>query len=451
MEELEPEENKKENENQEENKKEEENIKENENEKEEEKKEEKKEEQEEPEKYKITNEEIGKGKFGVYYKATDLNDDTILYVAKQIDETKENKEVLENEININKKYQHENLVKVLGTQNINGKFYFIYEYCNGGSLASNYDKYFKKFGNPFSERIVQKILKDILKGLYYLHDQKIVHHDIKPENILVQFNNETDIKNLNLYSATYKIAPSCLSRIVEESEIEEEPINVFPPRKIIKKNDIENRAAELLGNTLTYMPPCIIDQLINEQNSMKFAVDIWSYGILGFKLLFGRHPFLSRIEEENLSKEKKSKEEKLSEKLSKEKKPPKEEKKFLNSKKLEILYKNFKNGIYIIDLSKEYVNEVSKEALIFFDEVLKRNQNFRNSCQSILKLKFIRANPSKFNKISEKDLDKDPENEPEENLINLPSQLRRNEKRTVLTLDINDNVKLSTLEGFNNL
>ena len=170
------------------------------------------------------------------------------------------------------------------------------------------------------------------------------------------------------------------------------------------------------------MPPWIIEQLVNQLNSIKFAVDIWSYGILGFKLLFGRHPFLSKIEEEKLS----------------------------NTKKLEILYKKFKNGNYKIDLSKEYVNEVSKEALIFFDEVLNTKRISENPIRDILKLKFIRTNPSKFNKISERDLNKEPEDD-DENNMELPSQLRRDEKKTVLTLDINSNEKLATLNGFNDI
>ena len=351
--------------------------------KEEEKKEEEKKEAEENPKYIITDEVIGKGTFGDYYLAKDINDENILYAAKEINMKKEGLTTLENEIKINREYNHDNLVKFYGEYKQNGKCYLIFEYCNGGSLTSNYEKFFNKFGNPFSERIVQKVLRDVFKGLYYLHRNNIVHNDIKLGNILVEFNNENDKKNLNLYSAKYKISPSCLSK----------KCSYFPE----------------LFDSLEYLAPCKIEHIINEQNINNFSIDIWQCGILTFKILFNRHPFLFFSSK-------------------------KEEEKKTNREKMKILAENLKKGDYYIDLIKEYCGEISKEILVFFSQVLKKDQNARIPIEKCLKSKFIVRNVSKFTMISSKDFSE-----------KLPSEMIENEK---IKLNINDTNDLSSYTEF---
>ena len=73
------------------------------------------------------------------------------------------------------------------------KIYISYEHCNGGDLRK-YMNYFKRF----NETIIQRIMIQILNGLEELHKKKVIHHDIKPENILIQFfydkNNPSEIE-----------------------------------------------------------------------------------------------------------------------------------------------------------------------------------------------------------------------------------------------------------------
>ena len=84
-----------------------------------------------------------------------------------------------------------------------------------------------------------------------------------------------------------------------------------------------------------------------EQKSMNFSNDIWQVGILAFKILFNRHPFLSRKDENG----KKTK-----------------------SEKMKIIQENLEKGDYYIDLINEYRCEISKEVLVFFSQVLKKDQ-----------------------------------------------------------------------------
>ena len=79
------------------------------------------------------------------------------------------------------------------------------EYCNGGELSQALEKYQKKYGHPFPEEIVQHFMRQIINAFEYIHKLKIIHRDIKLENILINYETEEDKNNLNLMKATAKI------------------------------------------------------------------------------------------------------------------------------------------------------------------------------------------------------------------------------------------------------
>ena len=76
--------------------------------------------------------------------------------------------------------QHDNLLKYINSwYNISKEIYIIIEeLCSGGNINSNY-KYIQK---P-KIKLIKKWIKEILTGLDYLHSNRIIHHDIKCENI----------------------------------------------------------------------------------------------------------------------------------------------------------------------------------------------------------------------------------------------------------------------------
>ena len=114
------------------------------------------------------------------YKAFNINDGNI-FVVKKYNCIKGVKcENYFNEVKIYENLNHPNIIKYIFSEQI-GNYYFLYlEYIPGGSIKAMIDQ----FGG-FNEILIRKYTKQILLGLKYLHDNKIIHRDIKCANILI--------------------------------------------------------------------------------------------------------------------------------------------------------------------------------------------------------------------------------------------------------------------------
>ncbi|MED6217372.1 hypothetical protein PIB30_016996 [Stylosanthes scabra] len=132
-------------------------------------------------------EKLGQGGYGTVYKAT-LSDGREVAV-KILSESKGSGEEFINEVASISRTSHVNIVSLLGFCYDQGRRALIYEFMPNGSL----DKYIYKAGSPdafcnLDWSILYKIAIGIAQGLEYLHQgcsTKILHLDIKPENILL--------------------------------------------------------------------------------------------------------------------------------------------------------------------------------------------------------------------------------------------------------------------------
>ncbi|KAG4303187.1 hypothetical protein PCK1_000525 [Pneumocystis canis] len=124
---------------------------------------------------------LGKGAFGAVYRGLNLNTGETVAV-KQIklhNIPKTELKVIMMEIDLLKNLNHPNIVKYHGFFKTADALNIVLEYCENGSLQS----ICKTFGK-FPENLVAVYITQVLHGLLYLHDQGVIHRDIKGANIL---------------------------------------------------------------------------------------------------------------------------------------------------------------------------------------------------------------------------------------------------------------------------
>lgn len=129
-------------------------------------------------------EEIGSGTYGIVKKGRMKKDGTIIAI-KKIKVPIENEGIPSTalrEISILKCLNHNNIVKLNSTEFINNKICLIFEY-----LDIDLRKYLTSLNdNDFlDQEVIKSLLFQLLDGMAYCHGMKIMHRDLKPQNLLV--------------------------------------------------------------------------------------------------------------------------------------------------------------------------------------------------------------------------------------------------------------------------
>ncbi|KAI9889901.1 MAG: hypothetical protein M1814_004623, partial [Vezdaea aestivalis] len=124
---------------------------------------------------------VGKGAFGSVYRAFHWGTGETVAVkqVKLADLPKSELRVIMVEIDLLANLKHPNIVKYQGSIKSSDSLYILLEYCENGSLHS----ICKNFGK-FPENLVALYMAQVLHGLLYLHEQGVIHRDIKGANIL---------------------------------------------------------------------------------------------------------------------------------------------------------------------------------------------------------------------------------------------------------------------------
>lgn len=152
---------------------------------------------------------IGKGQFGSVFKALNLHTGQIVAVKRiELDgRAKEETESLMGEVDLLKSLTHVRIVHYEGYVQSELYLNIILEYVENGSLLSLLRSY-----GVFSETLVASYTSQILEGLVYLHNQQVVHCDLKAANILTTKNGEVKLTDFGV-SLNLKINDSDIGEI----------------------------------------------------------------------------------------------------------------------------------------------------------------------------------------------------------------------------------------------
>ena len=202
---------------------------------------------------------LGSGTFGTVFlvKHKQLHRYYAMKVIKKESKNKKEEENLMNEINILRKMDHPNILKITDFYSQKNEYDIITEYCQEGELFNEIKQY-----APFNETIAGYYMKQILTAVCYCHGMDIVHRDLKPENIL----------------------------IVKRAKNNCHPIKIidFGTAKIFNKEKSEH----LLIGSAYYIAPEVLQRNYTEK------CDIWSCGVIMYILLTGRPPFYGNTDNE---------------------------------------------------------------------------------------------------------------------------------------------------------
>ena len=198
---------------------------------------------------------IGTGGFSVVWKVFDKYTDNLEVALKIFAYEKGMDDVgirqFQKEYSLMANLNHQGLLRASHLDFFEGSPYLVMPYCSKGSLAS---KLIEK--GTFTEREIATVLLQLSGALKYLHEEKILHQDIKPDNVLI------DSKG-NYLLTDFGIS----SRL----------------RSTLRKSTTSNKAL-----TLAYAPP---ERFAGKMQSVPES-DVFSVGVLLFELASGDVPWM---------------------------------------------------------------------------------------------------------------------------------------------------------------
>ena len=288
---------------------------------------------------------LGKGSYAKVFLVERIKDKkefaVKVFSKKMIMENQHEKDCLKYEIKMLRSVNNEKIIKLEEMYEGENFFYILCEFYRGNDLLNSI---IKKGSQP--EKKCLTIILQILQGLNYLHKHKIIHRDIKPQNIIFKYSQEKKESNITLkkkYSQNILKLDSVKKKKKYsesiETDLDSNLENNSDKKNKIKKlksfdidiDDIKNRKFDKfdINNNFSSLEISIVDlgfatfekdykklfkrcgtpgfvapEILKDKN-YDCKSDIFSVGIIFFMILTGKIPFKGKNYSEIVSKNKK--------------------------------------------------------------------------------------------------------------------------------------------------
>ncbi|KAK4284889.1 hypothetical protein QN277_001661 [Acacia crassicarpa] len=190
---------------------------------------------------------VASGSFGELFRGTYCSQDVAIKVLKAEDVSLDWKKEFSQEVYIMRKVRHKNVVQFIGACTKPPHFCIVTEFMSGGSV---YDFLHKQKG-VFKFPSLLRVAIDVSKGMNYLHQNNIIHRDLKAANLLMDENH------------VVKVADFGVARVKDQSGV---------------------MTAET--GTYRWMAPEVIEHKRYDQKA-----DVFSFGVVLWELLTGKLPY----------------------------------------------------------------------------------------------------------------------------------------------------------------
>ena len=197
---------------------------------------------------------LGKGGFAKCYEFSCLKNKKLfagkIITRSSLGKSSAKKRLLR-EIQIQKSLNHPQIVKLEHYFEDEENIYLLLELCQNQTLSQ-----LLKYRKTLTEIEVQCYTIQLINALIYLHDNKIIHRDLKLKNLFLNDKMELKVGDFGLST----------------------------------KLDFEGERKRKVCGTLNYIAP----EMLNGKTGYSYKVDIWSLGVIIYTLIIGKAPFESR-------------------------------------------------------------------------------------------------------------------------------------------------------------
>ncbi|KAF9530825.1 Pkinase-domain-containing protein [Crepidotus variabilis] len=146
-------------------------------------------------------EKVGEGTYGVVYKAKDLNTGEVVALKKIRLEAEDEgvPSTAIREISLLKELKDDNVVRLLDIVHADQKLYLVFEFLDVD--LKRYMETGNQNGKPITAPIVKRFTHQLVSGLLYCHSHRILHRDLKPQNLLIDKRDNLKLADFGLARA----------------------------------------------------------------------------------------------------------------------------------------------------------------------------------------------------------------------------------------------------------